>query len=80
MIDLRRIDADASTRKDDAFLFIGDKPFRGDAGELRCALVDNKGTANDWTVVTGYVDGDKKADLEIHVAGLHKFVESDFLL
>ena len=60
-IDLSRIDADSTTAKNDAFSFIGTKAFTGTAGELR---FEKK--ASD-TFVYGDVNGDKIADIAVHL-------------
>jgi serralysin len=60
-IDLSAIDANSKTAKNDAFSFIGSKAFTGHAGELR---VEKK--ASD-TYIYGDTNGDKIADLAIHL-------------
>lgn len=61
-IDLSRLDADAGAPRDQAFRFIGDRGFTGEAGELR---YDGKGLFGD-------VDGDGGADFRIEVSGLEQ--------
>lgn len=60
-IDLAAIDANNETSKNDAFSFVGSKAFSGHAGELR---VEKK--ASD-TYIYGDTNGDKVADLIIHL-------------
>ena len=70
-IDLSRIDADQDgTSGNQAFKFIGAKPFSGRDGELRF-----KGGS-----VYGDVNGDRVADFAIKVAGLQALSADDFLL
>ncbi len=52
-IDLRRLDANASRKGNQAFLFVADREFSGEAGELR--LFESRLLAD--------VDGDLKATL-----------------
>jgi serralysin len=70
VIDLRKIDADTDhARGDQAFKFIGKKKFHKTDGELRYA--SHK--------LQGDVDGDGKADFEIHV-NVSELHTDDFLL
>jgi Ca2+-binding RTX toxin-like protein len=69
-IDLRGVDADLRLAGDQAFHFIGERAFTGQAGELRC----NNG------FVQADVNGDRVADLEIRVLGLDSLEQADFLL
>jgi serralysin len=69
-IDLRRIDANANQGGDQAFNFIDGHAFSNRAGELRFA----------GSVVTGDVNGDSIADLEIVLAGVSRLARSDFYL
>ncbi len=73
-IDLRMIDADGATRRNEAFTFIGDAAFSGTAGELRFAA-----GASD-TVIEMDVNGDGAADALIVLAGQHNLVAGDFML
>jgi Ca2+-binding RTX toxin-like protein len=74
-IDLSAIDANTSTAgMNDSFSFIGNHPFGGQAGELRCAF------ANGHTLIYGDVDGDKQADFEIELGTHTALVKGDFLL
>jgi Ca2+-binding RTX toxin-like protein len=65
VIDLSRIDADASQAGDQAFMRVA--TFTGHAGEL----VVSFDTAAVVTSFAGDVDGDGQADLLIQAAGLH---------
>jgi len=69
VIDLRSIDADINTGRNDAFDFIGRAAFSGTAGELRYS----------GTIIAGDVDGDGRGDFHID-AGLVRYEASDFLL
>lgn len=73
-IDLSRMDADVTTDGDQAFTFIGGKPFTGEAGELRVLRTDG------GRIVAGDVDGDGVQDFEIFVANATGFKGSDFIL
>ena len=79
-IDLSLIDAVRTTVGDGAFVFIGAKSFSGVAGQLRVSTVDLAGTASDKTIVAGDVDGNKSADFQIELSGLHKLDAGDFVL
>jgi Ca2+-binding RTX toxin-like protein len=72
-IDLRRLDADASSGADDAFVFVGGGRLREEAGRLRY----------EDGVLSGDLDGDGAADFEIELAGGRSgpaLREDDFLL
>ena len=73
-IDLREIDAVATSAGDDAFTFIRGKGFSGTAGELRIAK------KVDHALVIGDVDGDGAADFVIRVDGPDMLSAADFLL
>jgi Ca2+-binding RTX toxin-like protein len=79
-IDLRDIDASLARADDQSFSFIGTGAFRGRAGELRYQTIDQAGTADDITLVSGDVDGDRVADFEIELLGLLQLTKNDFLL
>ena len=79
-IDLRDIDAAASRSGDQGFRFIGTQDFRGREGELRYQTFDQAGTANDITVVSGDINGDRIADFEIEIVGIVQLSSGDFLL
>jgi Ca2+-binding RTX toxin-like protein len=79
-IDLSLIDAVTSTVPDDAFVWIGGAAFSGVAGQLHVTKIDMAGTASDKTIVAGDVDGNKVADFQIELSGLHKLDAGDFVL
>lgn len=58
-IDLTAIDADTTTGGDQAFVYVGDTPFTGVAGELRVRTVAA------GTFLLGDTDGDSVADIAI---------------
>ena len=79
-IDLRDIDTNTARSGDQSFRFIGTQEFRGREGELHYQAFDQDGTANDFTLVSGDVDGDRIADFEIEIIGIVQLTSSDFLL
>jgi hypothetical protein len=68
-IDLHNIDANTTIGGDQAFHFIGAKPFHGVAGELRYSQ----------RLLRGDVDGDGAPDFEISV-NAKQLAQSDFIL
>lgn len=74
LIDVSRIDANTKKSGGQAFSFIDKDVFSGKAGELR---YEKSGSG---TLVTGDVNGDKKADFSIFVDHLITFKASDFIL
>jgi Ca2+-binding RTX toxin-like protein len=79
-IDLHRIDGNSKVAGNQAFEFIGTREFTGNAGDAthrgEARYSDTKG----GLVVSLDANGDRKADFEIFVAGLHAVKASDFLL
>ncbi len=73
-IDLSAIDANSKTTKSVAFSFIGTKAFGGKAGELRYEK------ANSDTYIYADVNGDKKADLAIHLDDAVSLTKGYFVL
>lgn len=73
-MDVRAIDANAKMAGNQAFEFIGQKAFTGDPGELRYQR-----TASD-TYIYADVNGDKKADLAIHLDDAISLLKGDFIL
>lgn len=74
LIDVSPIDANTKKAGSQAFSFIDKDVFSGKAGELR---YEKSGAG---TLVTGDVNGDKKADFSIFVDQLITFKASDFIL
>ncbi len=74
-IDLSAIDADWTTDNDDAFTFIGNNAFSGQAGELRAEFQDTLAMR-----VSGDVDGDGIADFAIDLDGTMSVEFYDFIL
>jgi Ca2+-binding RTX toxin-like protein len=79
-IDLSTIDANTARGGDQSFRFIGTQAFRGREGELRYQTFDQDGTANDFTIVSGDINGDRVADFEIQIFGIVPLASGDFLL
>src|SRR5262249_23324684 len=79
-IDLSSIDANPSRAGDQGFKFIGTQGFSGKGAELHFQTFDQPGTANDITVVSGDINGDRVADFEIELSGIVSMKASDFLL
>lgn len=77
---LRPIDAKLGTPQNDAFVFIGKAAFHGRAGELHYILVDRAGTTGDVTLIQADMNGDRRADMQIELSGLHNLTNSDFVL
>lgn len=73
-IDLAGIDASSRSSGNQAFRFIGTQGFHGRAGELH--IVDS-GTD---VIVSGDVDGDRRADFEIKVSDVASLAGTDFVL
>ncbi|MBU2957449.1 calcium-binding protein [Paracoccus sp. 1_MG-2023] len=73
-IDLRGIDADAGSNGNQAFDFIGDDRFSGEAGQIRFHHADGN------TIVMGDVDGDARGDFSIALLGQFALSENDFFL
>ena len=73
-IGLKAIDADTTTKGNQAFEFIGTKAFSGDAGELR--YVKKVG----HTIVYADVNGDRKSDFSILIDASLTLKATDFIL
>ncbi|MET1111879.1 MAG: cadherin domain-containing protein [Allosphingosinicella sp.] len=73
-ISLSAIDANANVSNNQAFAFIGTAAFSNVAGQLRYE------TSGGVTIVSGDVNGDGVADLQILVSGSLALVASDFVL
>lgn len=76
---LSAIDANTATAANDMFTFIGSGAFTA-AGQIRYVQVDNIGTANDYTIIEGNVDGGLGADFSIQLSGLKTLGAADFVL
>lgn len=72
-IELSWIDANAKISDDQAFNFVVKEEFSGVSGELRYV------TTSSNTYIYGDVDGDKVADISIHLAGV-KVLETDYFV
>jgi len=76
-IDLSAIDAKSTnTNPDDAFVFLGDKPFTNVAGQLIYTVDTNK----HFTYIRLDVNGDGVADAAIRLNGEYVLNAGDFLL
>lgn len=73
-IDLHLIDADRRAPGNQAFHFIHDDPFSGQAGELQAKAFGTQ------TLVSGDVNGDGKADFAILIFGNVALERGDFVL
>ena len=81
-IDLSQIDANAFLSGDQAFSFLSAKgaAFTGVAGQLNWYQEDLAGTANDKTIVSCDINGDKAADFQIEISNLVTLHSVDFIL
>jgi Ca2+-binding RTX toxin-like protein len=79
-IDLSGIDARSGVSGNQAFTYIGQRGFTGSAGQLHIVLQNFAGTANDKTIVEGDLNGDRVADFQIQLTGLHSLTAADFVL
>jgi Ca2+-binding RTX toxin-like protein len=80
-LDVETIDADGDGGNgDDAFSLLAGEgaKFTGVGAEARWYHVDKAGKANDVTIVAFDVDGNKKADFMIELAGLKNLAGGDF--
>jgi Ca2+-binding RTX toxin-like protein len=73
-LDLQAIDASSKASGNQTFDFIGKQAFTHHAGELRYEIVSGD------THVLADINGDGKADFEIHLEDAVKFQASDFAL
>ena len=81
-IDLSTIDANGALAGNTAFTF---RPapgtlFTGAPGQLRWFRENPSGTADDRTTIQGDTDGDRVANFEIRLLGLHNLTAADFIL
>jgi Ca2+-binding RTX toxin-like protein len=81
-IDLRLIDASTKIAGNQAFTWqvANGAAFTGVAGQLHFARLDAAGTANDRTIISGDINGDRIADFSIELIGLKALTAVDFLL
>lgn len=73
-IDLSAIDVAPALAGDQAFIFIGGAAFTGAAGQLRAEV------AGGDTVISGDLDGDRAADVQIVLTGAVVLVAGDLVL
>jgi subtilisin family serine protease len=79
-IDLSGIDT-SDTAGDQGFRFLGSNHLDGKhPAELDFDVIDKKGSAHDATMVFADLDGDKHADFQIELSGLHTLAKGDFIL
>jgi Ca2+-binding RTX toxin-like protein len=74
IIDLHLIDANSKTSGNNGFKFIGASGFSGHAGELRYQKLPSD------TYIYADTNGDKKADLAVHLDDAYVFHKEDFVL
>ncbi len=79
-LDLSAIDADSGRSGNQDFVWRGRNDFTGKAGELIFRTFDEKGTANDRTIVYADTDRDQRADFQIELAGVIGLTKGDFIL
>jgi Ca2+-binding RTX toxin-like protein len=80
ILNFGRIDADATHSGNQAFDFIGDGAFTGDAGQLRFELGTHSDGVSAVTIVSGDVDGNGVPDFEVQIWGHHALTAADFIL
>jgi pectate lyase len=71
--DLRGVDADDRLPGDQAFAWLGDGAFGGSPGSVRTIQEATR------TIISADVDGDRRADLEIELAGSHELGTGNFI-
>lgn len=81
-INLSGIDANTATAGNSAFqlLSTAGTNFTGIRGQLRWFQENPTGTANDKTIIEGDVNGDRVADFQIELTGIHTLSTTDFIL
>jgi serralysin len=81
-IDLSTIDANGSVAGNGKFKFVTSEgaAFTGVRGQLIWDQKNNSGSANDMTIVSGDINGDRKADFSIELSGLKTLTAGDFIL
>ena len=78
-IDLGGINANSHRRGNQDFHFVGEAAFSGRSGQLHFTMIEEAGTADDRTIIEGDVNGDRIADFQIEVSGIHQFACGDFV-
>jgi len=73
-IGLSVIDANIGRPGNQAFIFISEKAFSGNAQELRYS------NANGDTYIYGDINGDGNAEFSVRLDGNIEFIKSDFIL
>ena len=79
-IDLSGVDANTLVANDQVFDWRGTAAFTGVAGQVRYVIQDNVNPALDFTFVYADSNGDRVADFNLEIAGLHTLAQDDFLL
>ena len=81
-IDLAAVDAVlvSGSVANDAFVFIQTQAFHHVAGELRYESFNLAGTANDFTLISGDINGDAITDFTIELKGIYALQATDFIL
>jgi hypothetical protein len=81
-IDLHLIDANTKTAINNKFIWQSAQgaAFTGKAGEIHHTWQNQAGTANDRTIISADVNGDKSADFSIELFHLVKLTAADFIL
>jgi Ca2+-binding RTX toxin-like protein len=74
------MDANEKHTSNQAFDFIGDAAFTGEAGQLRYELGLYSDGVHKITLISGDTDGDGSADFEIQLWGHVTLTEADFIL
>jgi serralysin len=78
---LSSIDAFATSRANDAFIWKGTAVFSSKTqGEVRFQTFDNTGSDNDYTMVWIDNDADKDVEMAIRLTGVYALTQSDFIL
>lgn len=80
IIDLSRIDANSHVAGNQAFSLVSGNALPGTSGALLVRQFDFAGSKNDRTIIYADVNGDRIADLQIELLGLHKLSADNFIL
>ena len=82
LIDLFDVDANHFAPGNGTFTFVGTGAFTGTSGQLHYDFrsTNVSGQTGWMTVVSGDINGDKQADIEIRLVGKHHLTASDFIL